>query len=86
MPDTTLLPEGVTTYTLDGDNPHTTYKLGDTVLLGAQNSVSRPGLIVAAIPGSSGLAGCCAVVRVTLNELPNLLAVLADLHRTAVTA
>lgn len=39
MPDTTLLPEGVTTYTLDGERPHTTYRLSDddTIILATQD-------------------------------------------------
>lgn len=86
MPDTTLLPEGVTMTTLDGDRPITTYRLGDTVLAGVQDSLARPGLLMAVIYGADGMAGRHAVVRVTPDQLPNLLAVLADLHRTAVTA
>ena len=86
MPDTTLLPEGVTTYTLDGERPHTTYRLGDTVILAAQDSVARPGLITAVMYGTKGIFEGYCVVRVTPTQLPNLLAVLADLHRTAVTA
>ena len=84
MPDQIVLPEGVTTYTLDGERPHTTYKLGDQLLLGAQDCLSRPGLILAAIPGVNDKP--YAVVRVTAEQLPNLLAVLADLRRPTVTS
>ena len=60
------LPEGVTTSTLDGEYPHTTYRLGDTVM-----------------HDSDGLEGRHAVVRVSPEQLPHLLAVLTDLHRPA---
>lgn len=83
MSEPIVLPEGVTTYTIDGERPHTTYKLGDEVLLGAQDCLSRPGLILAAIHGRDDK---WAVVRVSPEQLPNLVAVLADLHRPVVTA
>lgn len=81
------LPEGVTPYTLDGERPHTTYRLSDdTIILAAQDSVARPGLITAVMYGTKGIFEGYCIVRVTPTQLPNLLAVLADLHRTAVTA
>ena len=83
---TILLPEGVTASTLNGDRPLTTYRIGDTVILSTQDSIARPGLITAVMLGKQGFEGHHAVVRVRPDELPNLLAVLADLHRTAVTA
>lgn len=80
------LPEGVIPYTLDGERPHTTYRLGDTVILAAQDSVAHPGMITAVVYGAKGIFEGYCIVRVTPTQLPNLLAVLADLHRTAVTA
>lgn len=78
-----VYPEGVTTSTLDGDRPHTTYRLGDTVILATQDSVAHPGLITAVVYGTKGIFEGYCVVRVTPTQLPNLLAVLADLHRSA---
>lgn len=78
-----VLPEGVTTSTLDGEYPHTTYRLGDTVILAAQPSVAHPGLITAVVYSTQGIYNPdgYAVVRVTEAQLPKLLAVLTDLHR-----
>jgi hypothetical protein len=81
----TVYPEGVTTYTLDGERPHTTYRLSDddTIILATQDSVAHPGLITAVVYGTKGIFDGYCVVRVTPTQLPNLLAVLTDLHRTA---
>lgn len=83
MSDQIVLPEGVTPYTLDGERPHTTYRIGDTIILAAQGSVAHPGLITAVVYGTKGIFEGYCVVRVTPTQLPNLLAVLVDLHRSA---
>lgn len=80
---TLLLPEGVTTSTLDGEYPHTTYRLGDTVIASAQPSIANPSQFVTVVHDSDGLEGRHAVVRVSPEQLPHLLAVLTDLHRPA---
>lgn len=77
------LPEGVATSTLDGEYPHTTYRLGDTVIASAQPSIANPSQFVTVVHDSDGLDGRHAVVRVSPEQLPSLLAVLTDLHRSA---
>lgn len=82
------LPEGVATFTLDGEYPHTTYRLGDTVIASAQPSIAnradfRQRHVVTVVHDSDGLDGRHAVVRVSPEQLPSLLAVLTDLHRSA---
>ena len=84
MSDKIVLPEGVTPYTLDGERPHTTYRLDDdTIILATQDSVAHPGLITAVVYGTKGIFEGYCVVRVTPTQLPSLLAVLTDLHRSA---
>lgn len=78
-----VYPEGVTTSTLDGEYPHTTYRLGDTVIASAQPSIAHPSQFVTVVHDADGLDGRHAVVRVSPEQLPYLLAVLADLHRPA---
>ena len=83
MSDQIVLPEDVTTSTLDGKYPHTTYRLGDTVIASAQPSIAHPSQFVTVVHDSDGLDGRPAVVRVSREQLPSLLAVLTDLHRPA---
>ncbi len=85
MPDTTLLPDGVTAYTVSslGDRSITNYSIGDKIILSVQPSDAYPNLKVAVINGRKGmLSDPYAVIRVSESQVSDLVAVLADLHRT----